>query len=669
MKNMEIYYSLLLMVFLLTTASAQQITELEIHADNMSATDLKELITESERNLESYRFTLAQDQNIEIVNLSEGNTTYRDLAIGSGAFNLTSKAMKAVTAILTYPVGQEENATAIATEEYLLNNTLYNKIDGNWTVVNLSLPGNVFTNQNRLNRSAERTNASEVRLLGTVIADGEGFYVVEVIPKSGEIPSLISEQLGAGFSIASTNLSALFNNTQLRDILWISINRHVPVAEYVQVNMTVTPELLGLPSKENVDIHIDSSTLLRFSGINTSVSIVLPEQAKRAEMLQLNNTRISSLNSTQRSPSGLALSQGVPSQDPVSSTDPVSYINSSSLTPEMQQQLWLAEAYRFLNGDYYTYGSPLYSYTYSSTYMPDYLSSYYPYYIPYYSPYYTPYYTPYTSSYQGYTPVTLGYTTPTQGYTAPAQGYTIMTASNSSTGVYLTDGRGITLYHLLSDQGRYTSNCTDATCTRIWPPFYAVGINVPANLNPADFSTITVNGYRQYQQIAYKGWPLYYFYRDARPGDIYGQGIRDSYGVWSVVSPESPNTFPVSYPYPSSGAAAAQYQYPTQQPSTITLSPSLPAYTTPSLYPPIPTPRPVTAPVSGSVPVTIRYPGAGPFDVYLDGNYIGTGSGGSFSFSAPAGYHDVRVWDGSFDYEQSVLFENGVSKIIYVEAV
>jgi predicted lipoprotein with Yx(FWY)xxD motif len=301
--------------------------------------------------------------------------------------------------------------------------------------------------------------------------------------------------------------------------------------------------------------------------------------------------------------------------------------------------------------------------------MPDYLSSYYPYYIPYYSPYYTPYYTPYTSSYQGYTPVTLGYTAPTQGYTAPAQGYTVMTASNSSVGVYLTDGRGITLYHLLSDQGRYTSNCTDATCTRIWPPFYAAGINVPANLNPADFSTITVNGYKQYQQITYKGWPLYYFYRDTRPGDIYGQGIRDSYGVWSVVSPESPNTFPVNYPYPSSGAAAAQYQYPTQQPSTITLSPSLPAYTTPSLYPPMPAPRPVTAPVSGSVPVTIRYPGAGPFDVYLDGNYVGTGSGGSFSFSAPAGYHDVRVWDGSFDYEQSVLFESGVSKIIYVEAV
>lgn len=67
--------------------------------------------------------------------------------------------------------------------------------------------------------------------------------------------------------------------------------------------------------------------------------------------------------------------------------------------------------------------------------------------------------------------------------------------------------------------------------------------------------------------------------------------------------------------------------------------------------------------------MTISYPGPGPFDVYLDGNYIGSGSGGSFKFAAPAGNHDVRVWDGSFDYEQSVLFQNGVPKIIYIGAV
>ena len=378
------------------------------------------------------------------------------------------------------------------------------------------------------------------------------------------------------------------------------------------------------------------------------------------------------LTGAQTSPSGSAISQGA------SPLDPPSPRYTNDLTPDMQQQLWLAEAYAFLNGGSYSYNSPIYS----SPNMAYYAGSYYPYYIPYYSPYpmnYAPYAFPaqgYIAPTQGYATTTPGYTAPVQGYTAPTQGYatttqgyTIMTASNSSIGTYMTDGRGMTLYHLLSDQGSYTSRCTDATCTGIWPPFYAGSINVPVNLNPADFSTITVNGYKQYHQTTYKGWPLYYLYRDTKPGDIYGQGLSDSYGIWSVVNPEIPNIFPTNFPYQSTEAVATQYQYPTQQPSTITISPSPPAYTTPSLYPSVPAPRPVTTTVSGNVPVTISYPGSGPFDVYLDGNYIGTGTGGSFGFNAPAGTHNVRIWDGSFDYEQSVLFQNGVPKIIYVQAV
>lgn len=678
MKNMRICYSLFLILFLFATASAQYVTETP--AGNMNATALKELITESERNLEVYRFTLAQDEQVERINLTTGSTINqaRLITLGSGAFNLTAKATKVITALLSYPVGQEENAISMANEVYVLNNTIYSKVNGNWTAVNLPLPESVWTTQNRLNQSAELANASDIRLLGTEVIDGEGVYVVEVIPKMGAISSLISNQLGPGFSISSINLSALFNNTEVRYIIWISMDSHVPVAEYVQTNITINSRALGLSGRGNIVNHIDSVTTLEFRGFNESVNIVLPQQAMQAEMLPLTGAQIS--------PSGSAISQGASPLDPPSP----SYTNA--LTPDMQQQLWLAEAYAFLNGGSYPYNNPIYG----SPNMAYYAGSYYPYYIPYYYTYpmnYAPYTFPaqgyitptqgyatttpgYTTPAQGYATTTSGYTTPTQGYTTPTQGYTtsvpeytMMTAGNSSIGTYLTDGRGMTLYHLLSDQGSYTSRCTDATCTGIWPPFYVRSINVPVNLNPADFSTITVNGYKQYQQTTYKGWPLYYFYRDARPGDIYGQGLSDSYGIWSVVNPEITNTFPTNFQYQSVGAAATQYQYPTQQPSTVTISPSPPAYTTPSLYPSVPTLRLVTTPVSGNVPVTISYPGSGPFDVYLDGNYIGTGSGGSFSFNAPAGTHNVRVWDGSFDYEQSVLFQNGVPKIIYVQAV
>jgi predicted lipoprotein with Yx(FWY)xxD motif len=664
MKNMKICYSFLLIAFLLSAASAQPLAA----AGDANTTALKNLIMESERNLDtsdSYRFTLTQDQRIETINLTSGNSTYRLYTIGSGAFNLTDKAMKIVTASLYYPIGQEENANATTTEVYLLDDTIYSDVGGSWTATTLPFSASIWNEQTRLNQSAELTNTSDIRLLGTVMMGGIGFYVVEVIPKSGAYASQINNLLGSGLSIYNLDLSAFFNNTKLRYVLWISMNNHIPVAEYAQTNTTLTPEMLGISSGGNIELHIDAATTLMLGGFNKSVTISPPEQARRARMLSLNSTQAQPLNNTQMPPSTMAPPVGDPVQDPA-------YINGSSLSLEAQQRIWLAEAYAFLNGGYYPYNRAFYSYPS----MPYYSGSFYPYNIPYYTPNpmnYVPYTATYASTVPGYTPLPQGYAVLGQGYAAPTTGYTIMTAGNQSLGTYLTDGRGMTLYHLLSDQGSYSSKCTDASCTGIWPPFFASSISVPVNLNPADFTTITVNGYKQYHQTTYKGWPLYYFYKDTKPGDVYGQGLSDIYGFWSVVNPEVPGTFPTNSPYQIGGAAVAQqtaqYQYTSQQPSTITIPPSPPVYTTPAAYPVVPTSQPVTTPVLGSVPVTIRYPGPGPFDVYLDGTYVGTGAGGSFSFSAPAGTHDVRVWDGNFDYEQSVLFQSGVSKIINVEAV
>ncbi len=243
-----------------------------------------------------------------------------------------------------------------------------------------------------------------------------------------------------------------------------------------------------------------------------------------------------------------------------------------SLSPAQQQALWYGEAYSFLNSPYpYSYATYAYGiYPYS---------------------YYTPFYYPYTSHYPGYsfrtlptypsvsygTPVpvtapTPAYTStasiPIQAYPSSTAAYSMMTATSPTLGTYLTDGKGRTLYHLQTDQGSYASKCTDATCTGSWPPFYSASINVPQNLNPSDFSTINVNGYKKYQQTAFKGWPLYYFYGDTKSGAINGQGLQDNYGIWSVVNPESPNNFPASTPYYSAETAVSPMQQPSTAPMT-----------------------------------------------------------------------------------------------------
>jgi hypothetical protein len=76
----------------------------------------------------------------------------------------------------------------------------------------------------------------------------------------------------------------------------------------------------------------------------------------------------------------------------------------------------------------------------------------------------------------------------------------------------------------------------------------------------------------------------------------------------------------------------------------------------------------------GDTPVTIISQGMRGYNVFLDGNYIGTeGTGvdpldGRFSFSVVGNQnHYIRVYDGQFNYPKTMFFDRGIQKIIYVE--
>ncbi len=97
-------------------------------------------------------------------------------------------------------------------------------------------------------------------------------------------------------------------------------------------------------------------------------------------------------------------------------------------------------------------------------------------------------------------------------------------------------------------------------------------------------------------------------------------------------------------------------------------------------YPPTQILPPATAPAItlpstyGDTPATIVSQGMRGYQVFLDGTYIGTeGSGGDaldgkFSFKVVGNQnHDVRVYDGLFNYPKTMYFQKGVQKIINVE--
>ena len=83
---------------------------------------------------------------------------------------------------------------------------------------------------------------------------------------------------------------------------------------------------------------------------------------------------------------------------------------------------------------------------------------------------------------------------------------------------------------------------------------------------------------------------------------------------------------------------------------------------------------PQTASVGGDTPVTIQSQGMRGYQVFVDENYIGTeGSNGdpldgAFNFKVIGGQnHNIRVYDGQFNYPKSMYFERGVLKIVNVE--
>jgi predicted lipoprotein with Yx(FWY)xxD motif len=111
---------------------------------------------------------------------------------------------------------------------------------------------------------------------------------------------------------------------------------------------------------------------------------------------------------------------------------------------------------------------------------------------------------------------------------AAAQTNTIMVQAAASGVSYLTDSKGMTLYYYTKDTDG-NSACYGG-CATAWPIFYAPTVSVPSNLKAADFGTITrTDGTKQ---TTYMGWPLYYWQKDAKAGDMTGEGVGK---VWYVL--------------------------------------------------------------------------------------------------------------------------------------
>jgi predicted lipoprotein with Yx(FWY)xxD motif len=116
---------------------------------------------------------------------------------------------------------------------------------------------------------------------------------------------------------------------------------------------------------------------------------------------------------------------------------------------------------------------------------------------------------------------------------AQDMGATVQWGSTDELGAFLVDSAGMTLYVFANDAPD-VSNCS-GDCLVNWPPLLVDEGQIPtlAEGIPGRLGVIQRPDDGTFQ-VAYNGWPLYYWVNDAAPGDTTGHNVGD---VWFVAKP------------------------------------------------------------------------------------------------------------------------------------
>jgi predicted lipoprotein with Yx(FWY)xxD motif len=111
---------------------------------------------------------------------------------------------------------------------------------------------------------------------------------------------------------------------------------------------------------------------------------------------------------------------------------------------------------------------------------------------------------------------------------------TLTTATKAPFGTYVVDGTGRSVYVLEGTRGGSGINRCSGPCLNVWPPLPATSPTPIAGSGLSPPGLRTISGFSG-AQVAYSGWPLYYFRQDAAPGDTFGQGVQDQWGTWYLI--------------------------------------------------------------------------------------------------------------------------------------
>lgn len=286
-----------LVVLLCSQAALGQASE-----GDMNASQLRNLVVNSSADLQSYRFSMQMDHKIDMINASSGevDTAYLN-SLGRGAADMARARMKLSLAALSYVMGDDENATAIALDEYMVNDTVYLKMNGEWSAMNMGQGSDPWSSQSNLEQQIELFSSSNLTLIGSESVEGRDCYKVAARIDPASAAGLMSEQLNSVIPMGLINLSSLLGNMSLDAYYWIAKDTHTVMRTDIMEDFVVDLRSMGLSEDSaGQEMRVSGETSMLFYGFNESINITLPQEAE----------------DVQASPLGLLLSSGSDADEP-----------------------------------------------------------------------------------------------------------------------------------------------------------------------------------------------------------------------------------------------------------------------------------------------------------------------------------------------------------------
>jgi hypothetical protein len=243
----------------------------------LDAKDLKTLMANSGKNLDSYRFVTETVQEIKSMENSTQASTLVIRSLDEGAVNLTAQNMSISTS--KSASSGSEALPSMQQEVYVIRDMAKVKLDGNWSQAALQDAKYFWALQNVAEKQDILLNSSQLVLSGSETIEGQDCSRIEVIPDRKAYESVLFEQLGSVLPLAYMNLTKLYKSSTVNWTLWVSKDDGLPRKENVNMVFSVTSEIMELPDDQIKDflLKIDLNTTTLYMDYNQPLLITLPE--------------------------------------------------------------------------------------------------------------------------------------------------------------------------------------------------------------------------------------------------------------------------------------------------------------------------------------------------------------------------------------------------------